>query len=79
MPRTDTLALNGDRIRHLRKQRTWTIEQLATRAEISAPYLSQIERGHKHQASERVAIRLARELGVDTDAIATGEAACATG
>lgn len=73
MPPTETLPLNGERIRHLRRARAWTLEDLAKRAEIGAPYLSRIERGLKAQTSERVAIRLARQLEVPTDAIVAPE------
>ncbi|MFL1427099.1 MULTISPECIES: helix-turn-helix domain-containing protein [unclassified Nocardiopsis] len=69
MPPTETLPANGPRIRELRRLRAWTLDHLAKRAEITTPYLSRIERGRRPKASERVLIRIARELGVATDEI----------
>jgi len=73
MPPTDTLPVNGSRIRELRRARAWTLEDLAKRVGIGAPYLSRIENGRRPKTSERVVIRIAREFGVATDEIVAQE------
>ncbi len=42
-----TVPTLGERIRTLRRQRGWTSTHLAKRAEISQPFLTEIERGKK--------------------------------
>jgi transcriptional regulator with XRE-family HTH domain len=37
----------GERLRELRKRRTLTQEELATRADLAGPYISDMERGLK--------------------------------
>ncbi|MCP3017254.1 helix-turn-helix transcriptional regulator [Nocardiopsis dassonvillei] len=65
--------MNGQLVRELRIQRAWTIEDLAKRVGIDTSHLSRIERGERPKPSERVAIRIARELGVGTDEITASE------
>lgn len=76
MPLTDTLPVNGPRVRELRRARAWTLEDLAKRVDVGAPYLSRVERGEKPKPSERLIIRIARELGVGTDEIVISEEPC---
>ena len=56
----------GSNIRNLRKERKWTQEQLAEKAEISVPYMTQIELGKK-QASLETVENIAKALGVPID------------
>lgn len=53
----------GDRVRTLRRERHWTLDELATRSDVSRAMLSKIERG---EASPTVAVaaRVASALGV---------------
>ena len=54
----------GTRLRELRAQRGLTQAQLARRAGLSRPFLSTLERGHRHRPDLIPA--LARALGVTT-------------
>ena len=56
----------GNNIRNLRKERNWTQEQLAEKAEISVPYMTQIELGKK-QASLETVENIAKALSVSID------------
>lgn len=56
----------GNNIRNLRKERQWTQEQLAEKAEISVPYMTQIELGKK-QASLETVEKIAKALSVSID------------
>ena len=56
----------GSNIRNLRKERNWTQEQLAEKAEISVPYMTQIELGKK-QASLETVENIAKALSVSID------------
>ena len=51
----------GSRLREQRKQRSMTLRDVATEAQISAAHLSDIENGHSH-ASLPVLLRLGRAL-----------------
>ena len=51
-------------VRMLRRERGWTLEALAERAEMTKSYLSKVERGHS-TPSIAVAMKLAKALGVD--------------
>ena len=44
----------GKRVRHLRKARGWTLEELAGRSEMDSSYLAAIERGEKNLTVEFV-------------------------
>jgi transcriptional regulator with XRE-family HTH domain len=57
-----TTAL-GARVRSLRRERGWTLKQLGREAELSHPFLSQVERGLA-RPSVGSAERIARALGV---------------
>lgn len=56
------MALNV-RIRELRQGKGWTLEQLASMAGLSIPYLSQIERGIKNLNNHQIE-RISGALGV---------------
>lgn len=61
------------RIRELRKARGLTLEQLASRISVSAPHLSEVERGKKN-LNNHLMERLASALGVShADLIADPE------
>ena len=51
-------------IRRIREGRGLTQEDLAKRARVSQPYLSQIEAGTKKNPGVRIIQRLAKALGV---------------
>lgn len=53
----------GPFIRTTRHEKGLTLRELARKAEISAPFLSDLERGNR-SCSEAVLVRLARPLGV---------------
>ncbi|WP_150462186.1 helix-turn-helix domain-containing protein [Nesterenkonia ebinurensis] len=53
----------GRRIRALRQRRGLTLVQLAKQADLSHPFLSQIERGHAHPSLSSLE-RICRALGV---------------
>ena len=53
----------GTRIRILRKQRKWTLQELAKKAELSLSYLGMIEKGDK-DGSIDVVNRIAEALDV---------------
>lgn len=53
----------GPRIRELRSERGMTLDQLASRAGISASHLSRLERGQA-EPSFRVAAAIADQIGV---------------
>ena len=62
----------GTRIRAYRRERGLTQEQLAEDAEISAPFLSNVERAVK-KAGLSVLLRIAEALGVPLDVMLFGE------
>ncbi|MGH8506981.1 MAG: helix-turn-helix domain-containing protein [Terriglobales bacterium] len=53
----------GRRIRELRQQRGWTIEQLAEHASLDWTYVGQVERGRRNLSLHSL-LALARGLGV---------------
>jgi len=57
------VARVGERLRRLRKERDWRLEDLAERTGLSQPYLSRIESGER-QPSLAVLFGVARALGV---------------
>lgn len=61
-----TLEQIGPRLRGARKDRGWTLDQLATRAGISASTLSRLESG-KRQAGLALLLPLTRQLGIRID------------
>lgn len=56
----------GQRVRSIRLKRGFTQEMLAEAAELSAPYVSHIERGAKKASLESL-VRIAAALGVTVD------------
>ncbi|MGH7281972.1 MAG: helix-turn-helix domain-containing protein [Polyangiaceae bacterium] len=62
----------GKRIQLLRKQRGWTLEQLAIEADVTKGFLSLVENG-KTQPTGRVLLRIARALGASTDWLLSGD------
>jgi transcriptional regulator with XRE-family HTH domain len=61
----------ANRIRTLRRAREISIEKLAALAQISAGYLSEVERGHSEISGAKLA-RLAENLGTTVDYLLTG-------
>ena len=59
----------GQFIRHCRTGRGWSLRSLAERAEISAPFLSDIELGRR-SPFPKVAKKLAERLGIKRDLLA---------
>jgi transcriptional regulator with XRE-family HTH domain len=59
----------GDRLRELRDRAGLTQQQLAQKAVIALPTLRGLERG-QHRPSWKSVVKLARALGVSTDAFA---------
>lgn len=51
----DMIKLIGERIRNLRKERNWTQEELAYRANIHRSHLGEIERGETNVTVESIA------------------------
>ena len=67
------LNLVGPRLRSARHARGWTLEDLASRAQMSASTLSRLESG-KRQASLELLLPLTRQLGIRIDDLITQEA-----
>ena len=68
----------GTRLRHLRSQRGWTLEDLANRAGVSEAYLSRLEGGDR-QPSLAVLFSLAQAFGIALPSLfepETQEATC---
>jgi HTH-type transcriptional regulator, competence development regulator len=68
------LAAFGNNIRKLRQRRAETdpafsLRQVASRCGVTAAYLSRVERGEVAPPGEETLIKLAHELGEDTDLI----------
>lgn len=66
----DELKHIGARLRALRTSKGWTLDQLASRAEMSMSTLSRLESG-KRQASLELLVPLTRQLGVGLDELVT--------
>lgn len=62
----DELKQVGPRLRAVRHERGWTLDELAERAGMSASTLSRLESG-KRQASLELLIPLTRQLGIRLD------------
>lgn len=65
------LQLLGQLIRDQRERAELSMRELARRADISNPYLSQVERG-LHEPSVRVLTSIARALNLSADALLRG-------
>ncbi|MFC0678526.1 helix-turn-helix domain-containing protein [Lysobacter korlensis] len=63
----------GSRLRAVRHSRGWTLDELATRAGMSASTLSRLESG-KRQASLELLLPLTRQLGIRIDDLLPTEA-----
>jgi transcriptional regulator with XRE-family HTH domain len=61
------------RLKQLRRQKHWSLEMLAEQTGLTKSYLSKVERGLS-VPSIAVAIRLARELGADVEALFSEQA-----
>ena len=61
----ENMILLGKRIRHLRKARSMTQEELAVASDIGVKYLSRIERGDTN-VTVRLLDRIAAALNVET-------------
>lgn len=57
----------GEKIRHLRRDRHWTLKQLEERSRISASYISALEKGQRPTPSFDCIQRLCRAFGVPLD------------
>lgn len=57
------LAVLGERLRSLRAEKAWTLEELAERSGLSKPFLSRLESGTR-QPSIAAVLTLARVFGV---------------
>lgn len=54
----------GQRVRRYRQERSWTLTELAARADVSKGYLSDIERGEEVRLSGEKLYDIAHALGV---------------
>jgi transcriptional regulator with XRE-family HTH domain len=70
MSDNDTAADLGGRVRELRRERGLTLKELGSRADLSHPFLSQLERGLARPSVGSVE-RIARALGVPVTALWT--------
>ena len=61
----------GRRVRRLRHERGWTIEELAFAAELHPTYVGSVERGERNLALVNI-VRLARALGLDPADLVAG-------
>lgn len=72
MPAKDSIRVDGEKIRELRLQRDWSLDDLARHVGRGAPHLSRIENGHR-AASPRLAHQFARAFGVRIEDLARKE------
>ncbi len=63
---TDQIEQVGPRLRAARRSQGWTLDELASRAGLSASTLSRLESG-KRQASLELLVPLTRQLGIRID------------
>lgn len=64
----------GERIRFIRTQRGWTLEQLAERAGVSKSFLWEVEQGRSNMSGEKL-VRVANALVASLDYLLLGKAA----
>ena len=69
----EELAQVGARLRAVRRSRGWTLDELASRAGMSASTLSRLESG-KRQASLELLLPVTRQLGIRVDDLISMEA-----
>jgi len=60
----------GERLRRLRENRGWTLQELASRAEVPYETIYRTEKGLHAEPRLSVAVKLARALGVSLDVLA---------
>lgn len=70
MPPVKVTRIHGPGLRALRKMKGWTLDELATEAEMSFSYLGELERGDKVATSDETIAKLAGALRVLPEAIA---------
>ena len=58
----------GEKLRELREDRRMTLRALARAADLSAPFLSDVEHGRRVPSPEKIDV-LARELGVPDEVL----------
>jgi transcriptional regulator with XRE-family HTH domain len=63
------ISYMGQRVKRLREAREWSQPDLAKRAKVSQAYIAELERGTKRNPSVRIAVRLAKALGVPVTAL----------
>lgn len=68
------MASTGDRIREIRERRRMTQDQLATEAQISKGFLSDVENNNRNISSQAI-LRIANVLGASVDYLLRGETA----
>jgi len=66
------MATPGDRIKEARDSRGWTQDQLATKAQMSKGFLSDVE-NNKRSVSAEYVLKIANALGVSLDYLMRGE------
>lgn len=69
MPPVKVTKIHGPALRALRKMKGWTLDELATEAEMSFSYLGELERGDKIATSEETIAKVAGALRIPTEAI----------
>jgi ribosome-binding protein aMBF1 (putative translation factor) len=62
-------ATFGRRLRHLREQRDWSMQELAERSGIPYETIYRVERGTHQEPRISVAVQLARTLGISLDVL----------
>lgn len=68
------LSSVGDRIRFVRTERGWTLDQLAERSGVSKSFLWEVEQGRSNMSGEKL-VRVANALGASLDYLLQGKAA----
>jgi transcriptional regulator with XRE-family HTH domain len=66
------MALIGDRIRQLREEKKWTLDQLSKATDISKGFLSDVENSHKNISSQGL-LKIANALDASVDYLLRGE------
>ena len=66
------MATTGERIREIREKRGLRQDQLASQAQISKSFLSEIENNNRNVSSQAL-LRIANVLGASVDYLLTGE------
>ena len=72
VPQSSPSAAFGHWVRHLRERRaeigsTYSLRQVANRCGVTPAYLSRVERGEVAPPGEETLLKLAKELGEDSD------------